>query len=275
MKRNFFLRFFTPVLLLTLLACSSDDDTPPIVEFSEEFSRASIQIDQAVDAVIHVIERAYVEREESSGTSNSFFPVCTTVTTTVSGSNTSILLDFGQGCALPNGILVTGTVQLNYGPIANDNRTISYVFDGFSVEVQGRNYVVTGNGDLLRMLSNANGFPQSTINGAMTLGLPLSLATATVNGLRTTETVEGAATPSWSDNVYHISGNWNTNFSTGFIRSATVVENLEKRATCALAVSGTMNISQEGFTAVLDYGSGSCDDNVIYIIEGRDYPFSI
>jgi len=275
MKKSKLFRFLPLALVFALSACSSDDDSPPVVGFSEEFSRASVQVDQAADAVIHIVESAYIEREESSGTSNSFFPVCTTITTTVTGSNTTILLDFGQGCALPNGILATGTVTLNYGPIANDNRTISYVFDSFSVELSGRSYAVTGNGDLIRMLSNSNGFPQSTLNGAMTFGLPLSLATATVNGLRIVETVEGAGTPSWSDNVYHISGNWNTNFSTGFIRSATVDENLEKRATCALAVAGKMNISQEGFTAVLDYGSGSCDDIVVYIIEGRDYPFSI
>lgn len=264
---------FTILLCLSLMffSCSDDDTNDEIQdpEFSQEDTQRAAEVDKVFEGTLNIMETAYAEEEE--GRANSFFPSCAVLTLTQNGENYELVIDFGDGCTLPNGASVTGTVLLTYGPIQNNMRIIDYSFEGYTYN----EHPVSGGGQIERLFENPNGNPQSTVNETITVGFPDSSLTATRTGLRIAEWVEGVGTGNWLDNVFHITGNWETEFSNGFNRTGEVVETLVKKANCALFVSGSIDITQDGLSAVLDYGDGTCDNIVTLIFNGIEYTIII
>tara|TARA_R110000850_G_scaffold203228_1_gene329463 strand:- start:72787 stop:73617 length:831 start_codon:yes stop_codon:yes gene_type:complete len=254
-------------------SCSEDDTTDETInetpEFSQEDTQRAAQVDQVFEGTLNIMETAYAEEEE--GRANSFFPPCAVLTISQQGENFELIIDFGDGCTLPNGAFVTGTVLLTYGPIQNNTRIIDYVFEEYTYN----EHPVSGGGQIERLFENQNGNPQSTVNETITVGFPDSSITATRTGFRVAEWVEGVGSGTWFDNVFHITGNWDTVFSNGFNRAGEVMETLVKKANCAIFVSGSIDITQDGLSATLDYGDGTCDNIVTLIINGVEYTIII
>jgi hypothetical protein len=267
MDLSFFKPRFAYLLCFSLLffSCSSDEETFENVEFSQEDNRKATQVDMVFEGTLNIMETAYTEEEE--GRSASFFPPCAVISISQSGNNINLEIDFGTGCTLADGAFVTGKILLSYGPIVNDTRVINYTFDSFTYN----QHPVSGGGQIERLLENQKGNPQSTVNETITVGFPESSVTATRKGLRIAEWVEGVGSGNWFDNVFHITGNWNTLFSNGFNRSGVVVETLVKKTNCAYVVSGVIDIQQNGLNASLDYGEGACDNIVILHFNGQQY----
>ena len=180
----------------------------------------------------------------------------------------TITLDFGESCQLNNGAIVSGVINLEFTAIIEGVRTIDYSFVDYTYNGNG----VQGGGQIQRQIANSNGNPQSTVNETILVSFPNSDITATRVGLRISEWVEGVGTGTWLDNVYHITGNWITNFSNGFERTGEVTQTLVWKLNCLYLVSGIIEVTQEGLIGSLDYGSGACDNNAILTINGQDYP---
>ncbi len=248
-----------------LFSCSSDDENVEDVEFSQEDNKKATQVDMVFEGTLNIMETAYSEEEE--GRSTGFFPTCAVISISQTGDNINLEIDFGTGCTLPDGTFVAGKILLSYGPIVNNTRIIDYTFDTFTYN----QHPVSGGGQIERTLENQNGNPQSTVNETITVGFPESTVTATRTGLRISEWVEGVGSGNWFDNVFHITGNWNTLFSNGFNRSGVVVETLVKKTNCAYVVSGVIDIQQNGLSASLDYGDGECDNIVTLLFNGQQY----
>jgi hypothetical protein len=176
-------------------------------------------------------------------------------------------LDFGAGCTLNNGANVSGIIDLNYEAILNHSRIINYTFEDYFYNENG----VTGGGEIVREFSNSNGNPASTGNEIITVSFPNSTVTATRNGLRIAEWVAGVGSGTWVDNVYHITGNWDTTFTNGFERSGLVTETLVRRLDCPYLVSGTLEVTQNGLTGSLDFGNGACDAQAVFTFDGVEY----
>jgi hypothetical protein len=91
-------------------------------------------------------------------------------------------------------------------------------------------------------------------------------------GTRTRECVEGFDTRLiWSDNIYVVTGSWTTTFPNGNLHTNTIsdIEPLRIRMNCDYRiVEGTVNITRPNHTAVLDYGTGTCDNNATISIDG-------
>jgi hypothetical protein len=83
---------------------------------------------------------------------------------------------------------------------------------------------VAGDVEILREISNVNGNPQSTVNEVITVSFQNSDVSVTRDGQRIVEWVQGFSSGTWADNVYEVSGNWDTTFNSGFSRSGTVTE---------------------------------------------------
>jgi hypothetical protein len=253
------------------VGCTSSDDSDPNeeVNFSAEDSQRAAQADNVVEGTFSIMESGYVEvEEEPDRTSASLFPPCTTITFTPNGNGGTILLDFGEECQLNNGSVVSGTITLEYGPFTAGTRTITYSFGDFTYNENG----VEGGGEILREIANTNGNPQSTINEEIIVSFPNTTVTATRNGLRVAEWVEGIGTGTWLDNVYHITGNWDTVFTNGFQRSGEVTETLVRKLNCLYLVSGVLEVQQDGLTAAIDWGDGDCDNLATFIFNGQEYP---
>lgn len=261
------LTFLTVFFLFT--SCSEDENNTEL-ETSEDLT--AMQTKQAADTdevstgAFNIIETAYVEIEEQGGRMTSLFPDCVTITITSENGFTFITLDFGLGCELNNGNIVSGKIHISYGPIQNGTRTINYSFEDFIFNDKG----IEGGGTIFREHSNATGNPQSTFHKNIVVTFPEGLV-ATVDGTRVREWVEGVGSGTWMDNVYLVTGNWTIEFSTGHSRSALVTEALRREATCHYFVSGLLEITRNETTGVLNYGDGTCDNIAILTVNGKEY----
>jgi hypothetical protein len=251
---------------LVFISCNKDeDDKNGTINVSVVDTARAAQTDNIVEGTLNIMENGYVEMVDGRNSNVSFFPECAMITILPNGDGGTIILDFGEECQLNNGSIVSGKINLVYTPIVAGTRTIDYTFENYFYNSNG----VTGGGQMFREIANQNGNPQSTVNETIMVSFPNTDVTATRNGLRIAEWVEGVGSGTWLDNVYHITGNWDTNLTNGFHRSGEVTEKLVRKLSCLYLVSGSLEIEQEGITGVLDFGDGTCDNLATLTVNGH------
>lgn len=255
------------VFLLFFTSCETEiDDTQN--NFSEVDNTRAAKADNVIEGTLNIMEQAYEENAGlARGNSLSFFPECTTMTIQVNGDEGIITVDFGESCQLNNGSIASGKIILEYGAFIGGTRTINYTFENFFYNENG----VTGGGEIFREIANENGNPQSTVNETILVSFPNTTITATRVGYRVAEWVEGVGSGTWFDNVFYITGNWDTTFTNGFQRSGNVIEKLVRRLSCAYIESGIVEFEQDGLIAILNFGDGTCDNLAILSFNGQDY----
>ena len=106
----------------------------------------------------------------------------------------------------------------------------------------------------------------------ITVSFSNSDVSATRDGLRIVEWTEGFASGTWVDNVYEVSGNWDTTFNSGFSRSVIVTQVLVRRMSCLFVESGKLVIEQQDQSAEIDWGNGTCDNMATLTYNGIEYP---
>jgi len=264
--------FFATISLVFIGCESNEDAAAEAVNFSAENSTRAARADNIAEGTFNILESGYIENEGFTSPSSrnlvSLFPSCATITVTTNGNGGTIILDFGDSCTLNNGAVVSGLINIVYGPIISGTRTINYTFEDYVYN--GNN--VAGGGEIVREISNANGNPQSTANEVITISFSNSDVSATRDGVRIVEWVQGSSSGTWTDNVYEISGNWDTTFNSGFSRSGTVTQVLVRRLSCLFVESGKLVIEQRGRTAEIDWGNGSCDNMATLTHNGIEIP---
>ncbi|MAO07983.1 MAG: hypothetical protein CL596_04645 [Alteromonas sp.] len=256
---------------LIIISCNKDDaEDPEEVNFSAEDTALVAKTDNIVEGTQNIVEGGYVRIEEPGRMSgNDIFPECTSFTISGGGNNGgTIVIDFGDGCELANGAFVTGSIDLEYGPLVAGQRNITYNYVDYTYNGNS----VTGGGTILRKVANGNGNPESTVNESIEVSFPDTPVTATRTGQRIAEWVDGVGSGIWADNVYFIDGNWQTNLSNGFERTGVVTETLVRKLSCLYLVSGRIEVTQEGLTGTLDFGDGDCDAIATIIFNGNEYP---
>jgi hypothetical protein len=264
--------FFATISLIFVGCETNEEEETDTVSFSTENSIRAVKADNVAEVTFNILESGFVENEgvrsPSSRNLVSLFPSCTTITISTNGSGGTIILDFGDSCTLNNGAIVSGIISISYGPIISGTRTINYTFEDYTYNGNS----VAGGGEILREISNANGNPQSTVNEVITVSFPNSDVSATREGLRVVEWIQGFSSGTWTDNVYEVSGNWDTNFNSGFSRSGTVTQVLVRRLSCLFVESGKLVIERQGQTAEIDWGNGTCDNMATLTRNGIEYP---
>lgn len=263
------LKILALIGLTLTVACSSEDDS------TEEGTEAALTSEQAqlnaqaeitTDQAYNLIELAYSGQEEGTSRSASIFSSCAVITVEYDGANTQITLDFGDGCQLNNGHVVSGIILLDYGPITDGTRTINYQFQSFTHNDNG----VAGGGTILRVHNNSNGNPQSTLTKNLVVTFPSGI-TAAVTGTRLAEWIEGFASGTWQDNVFLISGNRNIDFSNGYIHQVEVLDALRREASCDHFVSGNMEVTRNLGSGIIDFGAGDCDNIATLTIGDQEF----
>ncbi len=253
--------------LLFLTSCETENTETQEINFSEADATRATEADNVIEGTLNILEQAFQENIGiSRNPSSSLFPECATITIIVNGDAGSIIIDFGNSCQLNNGSVVSGKIEMDFTALIGGIRTINYEFVNFYYNNNG----VAGGGTDVRQIANNNGNPQSTINETITVSFPDTTVTATRVGNRVAEWVEGVGSGTWEDNVYHITGNWNTTFTNGFEREGLITEKLVCKMSCSYVVSGLLEVSQEGVTGVLDFGDGTCDNVVVLTVEGQE-----
>ncbi len=96
------------------------------------------------------------------------------------------------------------------------------------------------------------------------------------NSLKNILQIGGNGTPHFPlDDVYKITGGANGSNSVGHVWSSIIVEPLIKRFTCQWIVKGTVNLVRNSRQALLDYGTGECDNQAILYINGIGHPITL
>ena len=270
------LLFIVFAMGLFISSCSTDaeDDVFNTANFSAENETKAAQIDASTDLSFNIVENAFQEQLAADGLlmRTSFFPECASITFSPNGDGTgNIVIDFGDGCTLNNGDFVQGRVVIDYRTPDDNTRNIVYSYEEFFINSRG----VSGGGTAVRMRENANGNPQALATEDIAVTFPNSDITGTRTATRLREWIEGVDSNTWTDNVYEISGNWNTQLSNGFTRNGETVQNLRRELSCPVFVSGTLDITQNGNNALLDYGDGTCDAIATLTYNGIEYTIRV
>lgn len=257
-------------LMLLLASCSEEEDTidseQTSAQLTAEQSKQSAETDKSADAVFNLMEIAYAEVEENDGRNASLFTDCVTITINTEGGVTFVALDFGFGCELNNGAVVSGIINLTYGPVVAGTRNITYVFDDFTYNSKA----VAGGGTIYRERNNANGNPQSTVNKALEITFPNGVI-ADLTGTRVAVWIGGAGSGTWTDNVFLITGDRQIVFSSGFTHNALVIEALRRESTCPHFVSGILELTRNNGSGTLNFGDGTCDNIAVLTVGNQEY----
>lgn len=261
--KNFKLGILTGLFVLAVFTISCEKEVLSDT-ISPESALKSAQVDAATDESEGIVEDAYVTEEGLAGRSvyeeDAYMPSCLTRTVVLSGLTRTVTLDFGTGCEMPNGNLVSGIITIVYehDPTAL-SRTITYTYTDFTFN----GIALSGGGSIVRLLYNANGNPQSTA----TVDVTATWEDGTYahrTGVKVREWTEGYATADWTDNVFMVTGNWTTEFSNGDVNSGEVIVPLRRESTCPFFVSGVIEFTHNDAIGTLDFGDGTCDNVAVY-----------
>jgi len=255
---------FTGLVLLALLAIVScnKEDSPEVVEeqtFDVAELKASDESELISEEILNIGEDVYATDEILTASkgfyTSDYLPDCVTITTVVTSTSKEKTIDFGEGCELPNGNVLSGVIYLSYlkdMEMATKMLSLSlenFTFNGVAVE---------GSASIERKRANENGNPQSnavaSFNGEWPDG-----STASFTGDRTREWIEGYGTGFWGDNVFLISGKGTYTGKIGNVFIKETITPLRRESACRFIVSGILEISRNDVTASLDFGDGSCD----------------
>ena len=229
-----------------------------------------VEVEKATESINNIVEDTFYFEEISAkndNLQNRFRPDCLIITRIIIGNTKTLTLDFGTGCEMPNGNILSGIITMEYTlNMMEQSKTIQVSFTNFYFNAKN----VAGSTTIVRQRQNLNGNPQSMHSVNITLTWPDGTF-ASRNGQKTREWIEGFGSPHWGDNVYLITGNWTFVRRNGTVLIATITTPLRRELSCRFIVSGVLELNKNGNVATLDYGNGDCDVLGIVTINGMDH----
>jgi len=268
---NFKLFMFIAIGSLLVTSCQKNDTISATDPISDADAVAVVEADDLSDDVNNVVDDYLMENEgmsarpsEESKTSDVL--TCVTKTIVITGTTKNVTLDFGEGCELPNGNILSGKINMSYALDTNvSSFTVTYNFENFffnDISIEGEN-------SLIRTRANDNGNPQSTLTIDMKVTWPDGVYAAR-KGTKTREWVEGFDTRTWGDNVFLITGNWTATFKNGTVVFANITTPLRREMACRFIVSGVVELQKNDRNGTLDFGDGTCDNIATFTNENGE-----
>lgn len=248
--------------IVLLISCDKNEETPGL-ESSEVITatelKASDEAELISDEIASIAEDLYsadeIQAISKSTYKSDYLPDCVTVTTVVTTTSKEKTIDFGEGCELRNGNILSGIIYLSYlkdmdVPTNTLNLSLeNFTYNGVEVE---------GSATIARMRANENGNPQSNATAQFN-GVWPDGDTASFSKNRTREWIEGYGSGFWGDNVFLITGSASYTGKLGNAFQKEITTPLRREWSCRFIVSGVLAITRNDATATLDFGDGSCD----------------
>lgn len=274
---NLKLLLFLVVGSFVFTSCNNSENIDLSEPISADETNIFVEADNISDEVNNVIDDFFVEeslgaRSEDNNPTDLSSLGCMTRTVVVEGTIKTVTLDFGDGCELPNGTVLSGKIILVHA-VDTDVKSliVTYTFENFyfnELNIEGENTVV-------RVRENENGNPQSTLTVNMKITWPDG-EFASRRGTKVREWIEGYDTRTFGDNVFLITGNWTTTFKNGTILSATIIEPLRREMDCRFIVSGVVELQKNNRNGSLNFGDGRCDNKAIFTNEeGEEFEVTL
>jgi hypothetical protein len=272
--KNLFFAALTAIALFT--SCTpSDKVQDSTTAISPEQVAIDAKIDASVDDVSNIVEDQFTMKQgmtSKSETMKSMLPACAKVSWTLVDGLFTGTIDFGaEGCTLDNGNVLKGKMTITFSAnFATPVQTITYSFDGFmhnGKKLQGTKTITRSlkSTDLLAAIH-----PVSTCSVELTITFEDGKTyTRTENRVR--EMVEGYETKgNWEDNVFLVTGSGTTTMPNGDKCSNTIKTPLRFVMACKkpFPVSGTVLKVKNETEALVDFGTGECDNLATVTIAG-------
>jgi len=274
---NLKLLLFLVVGSFVFTSCNNSENIDLSEPISADETNIFVEADNISDEVNNVIDDFFVEeslgaRSEDNNPTDISSLGCMTRTVVIEGTTKTVTLDFGDGCELPNGTVLSGKIILVHAVDTDvKSLTVTYTFENFyfnELNIEGENTVV-------RVRENENGNPQSTLTVNMKITWPDG-EFASRRGTKVREWIEGYDTRTFGDNVFLITGNWTTTFKNGTILSATIIEPLRREMACRFIVSGVVELQKNNRNGSLNFGDGRCDNKAIFTNEeGEEFEVTL
>lgn len=267
-----------------IMSCeNSSDMTDEVQSISEEETLTLIESNDINDEVDDIIDEVIAEefgiagKEEAAKNDNpskNGRPDCAVKTIEIKGTTVSMTLDFGDGCEMKNGHVLSGKILMK-ATLDLDTKTkeITHTYDGFMVD----DVSVSGTSTITRIRENEDGNPEMTTTFEKTLTWSDGEA-VTRAGTKRRVWVEGYNNNGWGDNVYLTWGDWSTTFKDGTTYTTVISTDnpLRREFSCKYIVSGEMYIDKGEKKGTINFGDGSCDDKATFTPEdGESEEFTL
>jgi hypothetical protein len=276
---------------LCLSACKKQDDTSGPAG-KEEFATVSTESDATAEVVFDDVFNnvmgvssevgiggtgIFGRADVSAGSSTSRLEgvdsaACYIVTTNQLNTSTrfplQITIDFGSGCIGRDGRTRKGKIIVVYtGNLFISGNSATTTFDGYylnNIRVEGT-HKLTNTGSL-----DKKSYTTQVINAKLSGPNGNNIQW---NSEKTVTQVEGGSTPILGiDDVYNITGRADGSVTSGgkyFQWSTAITTPLTKRFACRWISRGVLNLNKgNDAVAVLDYGSGTCDNKANFLVNG-------
>lgn len=268
MKKNSRKAKFTGIILsaiMVLISCDKEETQNVSEEGVINVSalKVSDEADLIAEDVINIGEEVYATDEirfiSKSNYISDYLPDCVMITTVLTSTSKEKTIDFGEGCELRNGNILSGIIHLSYlKDMEIATKTLSMSLENFTFN----GVSVVGMASVVRMRSNEMGNPQSDAELNFEGNWPDGTS-ANFTANRTREWIEGFGSGFWGDNVFLISGKGTYSGKSDTIFMKETIVPLRRELSCRFIVSGVLEITRNDATASLDFGDGSCDANGI------------
>jgi hypothetical protein len=244
---------FLALFSMVLTQSCKKESTDQTANISEDDAKMVAESDVATDNLLDLID-VYGFKDDT-GNKSSEATSCFTQTIVRTGSSVEITWEFdANGCEMPNGNVYKGTLTIMRDwDLTAHSVTGSISFDQFYVN----DIMIEGSSSFVREI-NGDGHPQVSHTYDFTITFPNG-DTFTRSGERTREFAEGFDTPSRTDDVFLVTGNIHIERRDGTIIDAVITTPLRREVPCRFFVSGTIEITKNDRTAILDFGDGTCD----------------
>ena len=178
-------------------------------------------------------------------------------------------LTYGAGFLGNDGIARTGSLNITTAKRWSQfNNTVTIDLVNFVV-----NGSVTYSGQIKITRTNSLTVTCDVTNGHCTNGS----WNIDYSGTKTLTQIGGQSTPNIeADDIYSITGNSSGVNRDGRAFTATITNALIKKSSCKFITSGSLDLTPEGFkTRTVDFGSGACDDDATYTVNGQTISFKL
>ena len=275
---------------LVFSSCKKQDDDSTGSSGKEEFATITSQSDAAAEVVFDDVFNnvmgvssevgiggtgVFGRVNVSSGNNNRVEGVDSTTCYIVTTKQLSALrfplqitIDFGSGCTGRDGRTRKGKIIVVYtGHLFIPGNSATTSFDGYyldDIKVEGMHKLTnTGTTDKKSYTTQVINAKLSQSNGNYIQW----------NSEKTVSQIEGGATPLLGlDDAYNITGQAGGSVQIDgkyFQWSTAITAPLTKRFTCRWIAKGTLSLKKgSDAVAVLDYGSGSCDNKATFTVNG-------
>ena len=114
------------------------------------------------------------------------------------------------------------------------------------------------------------------VNGSIIKSAANGGGTITWTSTRQREWIGGESSPTWSDDVYLITGSASGTNAHGNTFTAQITIPLRREIGCHHFVSGRFDLTPTGkATRTIDFGNGACDDQATVTINGNVYNITL